>query len=360
MPETIARRPFDYGSLDTDTAQFVQQQTSEIKGLFKQTVENIIAIGQNLIQVKECLLHGQWLNWLVAEFDWTERTALNFMNVAQQFKSENFSDMNIAASALYLLAAPSTPGEAREEAVTRAQAGERISVASARDLRDKYISHKTEDDPEPELGLLPELERQNLPPEPEVQKPQLELYLQRSSQPPVQTLARVEPKAVTPSKRKRASEEKSIVVVPKQAFPRTWWKLGESQFLYCGKVTATEFQKRLPQKVALILQFTSSASETKAVPFPTDTSSALSYASPCGDKRDFRVLRELIQNALELETDGGDTIVMLSLPDPAIFILTQQMDVRCFCAEPDPKRCDAAISAWTTTGQKAEKMRSHS
>ncbi|CAA9375061.1 hypothetical protein AVDCRST_MAG94-4474 [uncultured Leptolyngbya sp.] len=353
MPDLIAPRSFDYSSLDSKTAQFVQQQTSEIKGLFKQTVENIIAVGQRFIEVKEQLPHGQWLDWLVAEFSWTDRTARNYMQVAEQFKLENFSDFDIAASALYLLAAPSTPEEAREEAITRAQAGERITVAAARDLRDKYISQK----PEPELDLLPDLEPEHVPPEPEV-KPRLEPYPQRSVQPSVQTIVRLEPKEAIPSKRQRAKEEKSVVVVPKQAFPRTWWKLGESQFLYCGKTTAAEFQKRLPPKVALILQFTSSASEIRTVPFPTDTSSALCYASPYGDNRDFRVLRELIQNALDLETEGGDTIVMLSLPDPAIFILLQQMDVRSFCAEPDPKRCDAAISAWITTRQKAEKMRS--
>jgi len=356
MPDIVVRHSFDYGSLDSKTAQFVQQQTSEIKGLFKQTVENIIAIGQRFIEVKEQLPHGQWLDWLVAEFSWTDRTARNYMQVAEQFKLENFSDFDIAASALYLLAAPSTPEEAREEAISRAQAGERITVAAARGLRDKYISQKPE--PEPELDFLPDLEPEQVQPEPEVHKPRLEPYSPRLAQPPVQTLTRVEPKELIPSKRQRAKEEKSVVVVPKQAFPRTWWKLGESQFLYCGKTTAAEFQKRLPSKVALILQFASSASEIRTVPLPTDTSSALCYASAYGDNRDFRVLRELIQNALDLETEGGDTIVMLSLPDPAIFILLQQMDVRCFCAEPDPKRCDAAISAWITTRQKAEKMRS--
>lgn len=358
MPDTITSFSFDYSSLDTETAQFVQQQTSEIKGLFRQSIENILRIGQNLLQVKERLPHGQWLTWLEAEFGWTVRTARNYMQAAEEFKWETVSDLNIAAKALYLLASPSTPDEARDEAIARALAGEKITPAAARELRDKHSLLKSESATEPELSLSPELESPELQPELEVQQPQLQSYPQFSPQPLVQTLPRVEPKPTTPSKRKRAREEKTIIVAPKQASPRTWWNLGESQFLYCGKTSSVEFQKRLPKKVALTLQFTHSVSETRTEMLPTQTASTFCYGSPYGDDRDFRVLRELIQNVLDLETEGGDTVVMLTLPDPAIFLLLQQMDVRCFCAEPDPKRCDAAISAWTLIGQKVEKIRS--
>jgi hypothetical protein len=41
------------------------------------------------------------------------------MNVATEFKSINFIDLEIAPSALYLLAAPSTPEPARQEAIAR-------------------------------------------------------------------------------------------------------------------------------------------------------------------------------------------------------------------------------------------------
>ena len=49
------------------------------------------------------------------------------MNVAFHFKSETVSDLNLQARALYLLAAPSTPDEARAEAIERAQNGETIT-----------------------------------------------------------------------------------------------------------------------------------------------------------------------------------------------------------------------------------------
>jgi len=60
--------------------------------------------------------HGNWLPWLEAEFGFTPRTAQNFMNVADKFKYETVSYLDIAPKALYLLllAQNSTPDEARK------------------------------------------------------------------------------------------------------------------------------------------------------------------------------------------------------------------------------------------------------
>lgn len=78
--------------------------------------------------------HGYFGEWLKAEFDWTERTARRFMAVADSFKSDKLSDLDIAPSALYLLSAPSTPEEVREEALDRAEAGEPITHAIAKEI----------------------------------------------------------------------------------------------------------------------------------------------------------------------------------------------------------------------------------
>ncbi|MBX3053444.1 MAG: hypothetical protein KF753_18355 [Caldilineaceae bacterium] len=71
--------------------------------------------------------------WLESEFAWSDFTARQFMNVATQFKNENFSDLTIGASALYLLASPSTPDPARIEALERAEAGEVIGQRTVQD-----------------------------------------------------------------------------------------------------------------------------------------------------------------------------------------------------------------------------------
>jgi hypothetical protein len=47
-------------------------------------------------------------------------------------KSENFSDLTLPISALYLLAAPGTPAGVRDEMIERAGAGEAIKVADVK------------------------------------------------------------------------------------------------------------------------------------------------------------------------------------------------------------------------------------
>jgi len=124
-----------YASLDLETRIVVQQRTGEIKTLMQRTAQDLVEIGQKLVEVKARLGHGLFGPWLQAEFEWSERTAQRFMSVAQAFKSDTVSVLaNADAKALYLLAAPLTPVSAREEAVRRAETGERITHSTAREM----------------------------------------------------------------------------------------------------------------------------------------------------------------------------------------------------------------------------------
>jgi hypothetical protein len=111
---------FDYEVLDEVRRIRIQVKTESIKARMKRTAEDIIAIGQDLIEVKEVLGHGRFLQWIDAEFGMKERSARNFMAVSTRFgnKLANFADYS--ASVLYELAAPSTP----EVIVEQVQAGE--------------------------------------------------------------------------------------------------------------------------------------------------------------------------------------------------------------------------------------------
>lgn len=126
--------PFDYDALDAETRIVVMQRTTEIRERMRLTAQTVLGIGAKLIEVKERLGHGYFGTWLEAEFGWTERTAQRFMSVAGRFKSVAVSDLNFAPSALYLLAAPSTPEPVRKEALARAQSGERITPSTARTI----------------------------------------------------------------------------------------------------------------------------------------------------------------------------------------------------------------------------------
>lgn len=59
MSEPTQLTLFDYDSLDTETRVIVQQRTSEIKKLVRQTAEGIIEIGEKLAEVRDRLAHNK-------------------------------------------------------------------------------------------------------------------------------------------------------------------------------------------------------------------------------------------------------------------------------------------------------------
>jgi hypothetical protein len=118
--------------VDARTATALAEHVTAIRQLGKQTVENVVEIGRRLIECKKLVGHGNWLPWLEREFRWSDRTALNFMRVAELSKSETVSNLNLPVKALYLLTAPSTPTEARDEIIDRAEAGETVPVAKVK------------------------------------------------------------------------------------------------------------------------------------------------------------------------------------------------------------------------------------
>lgn len=125
---------FSYDELDNETCFLVGQRTSEIKKLIHRSAQDIFDIGQKLIEVKEKLGHGRFTIWLSAEFNWSQSAAQKFMQVARQFKMVNFTDLNIATSALYLLASNTTSVAARQEALERAAQGEIINRSEAKSI----------------------------------------------------------------------------------------------------------------------------------------------------------------------------------------------------------------------------------
>jgi hypothetical protein len=134
--EVVVPKPFDYTPLATKDAQRMHAAAQRIRLLVQRTLGDVIAIGQELLSVKETLPHGQFSAWLRAEFDWTLRTAQRFMAVAQRFgsKSDTMSVMRIDLTAAYMLAAPTAPQKASEAALQRAQSGERITTSIAKKI----------------------------------------------------------------------------------------------------------------------------------------------------------------------------------------------------------------------------------
>jgi len=109
------------------------EHASAIRSLGKRVVADVIEIGRRLSDAKRICGHGNWLPWLEREFGWDERTAQRFISVYELAgKSDNLSDLNLPVSSLYLLAAPSTPEQVRDEIIERASSGEILPVAEVK------------------------------------------------------------------------------------------------------------------------------------------------------------------------------------------------------------------------------------
>jgi len=123
---------YDYERIPEADRQAVMSAALEIKPRLKRAAADVYAVGEQLNAAKGRIPYGQWSNWLQEEFELTDRTARNFMAVADKFagRSEIISDL--PPTALYLLAAPSTPDEAVEAVVSKAQAGQKVSVAEVK------------------------------------------------------------------------------------------------------------------------------------------------------------------------------------------------------------------------------------
>lgn len=135
--QALDQSSFNYQQLDSETRTFVKYRTVRIKILMGRTAQDIVEIGEKLIQVKERLGHGKFGAWLESEFGWSDRTARRYMMVAEHFKSDTVSDLSIQAKALYLLASPSTPDEIRQDFIEQAQNGAAVTYSNVKAALDE-------------------------------------------------------------------------------------------------------------------------------------------------------------------------------------------------------------------------------
>ena len=316
---------FDYSQLDSGTSTFVREQTEEIRGLMKRTAQGILDIGQKLLEIKEKLGHGNFLNWLKTEFNWSEPSAQRFMQVARQFKSIDLMNLEIAPSALYILSAPSTPDSVRQEAVSRAKAGENITYTTAKEIKHQYQTAIAENKKESDVQVSVANELSGKRSEIEV--------------------ARLNEEELKPS-----PEQKIIAVVPKQITDEgqtvvragSWYQLGQKHLLYCGKPDSFQFEKQLPKEIALSIAFPPTSNWQ---PTNLEANSELSFYSRYQDL-DTVAFKEMIQRALELYTEDRELVVFSYLPEPQLLILAHQLGCRCFIAESEIKKCEAIIDMW--------------
>ena len=355
MPASVSpsvRQDFDYSTLDATTSQFVQQQTGEIRALMKRTAQDIIEVGQKLTQVKKQLGHGRFRDWLRSEFQWSVSAATRFMQVSERFQFINLSNLDLAPSALYELAAPSTPEAAREEALSRAKTGEAITHKAAQTIKQKYATPATKPKREPEPEPVSQLPSPTSTPalllEQSSSKQQIVAILPRS-----QPLAGSQtPNALLPQVRATFPVNQPTPPVSSSDVPGDWWQLGGKHLLYCGDPNSPEFTGRITEKVRLLLAFPLFPEWLPAI--PAKTRIIADEYLPQGKK--LEQLNESLESIVLLYSNLGELVVCCFLPSPEILSLLNRHSRRGLFAEPDSKRVAAVISDWKGAGLKVERF----
>ncbi|MGF1603662.1 MAG: streptomycin biosynthesis regulator [Thermosynechococcaceae cyanobacterium] len=156
-------------------------------------------------------------------------------------------------------------------------------------------------------------------------------------------------------RRKKAEPEpipEPIIIKAKPVKKGDVWQLGDQHLLYCGGQSTPKFQSLLPEDIALLLVFPTCPNEWIST-IPTQARSVLALYTPYGDDMHLETLRTVVSSYVSGTTDGGDIVFMLGLPDPSLFLLMEEMECQCRCAEPNPERCTDALAAWSVTQKPA-------
>jgi len=109
----------------------------EIRASSGRQLAEVIATGEALLRVKEVLPHGEFGEWLAAEFGWAERTAQNYMRATEAFGENPQRVADLPLRSLYTLAAQPPSARNRVLELTRersppsyGQTGKSVSARS--------------------------------------------------------------------------------------------------------------------------------------------------------------------------------------------------------------------------------------
>ena len=144
------------------------EKAAAIRELSRRTRENIIEIGRHLVEVRDQVDHGEWLDWIEAEFSWSDQTARNFIRVYELSRDPKFKtvlDLDLPLRVLYQVAAPKAEA-ARQEIAEQIETGEPLSqerVIQAVMGRRKSPAKSAPEDDDNVVGDVADVAGDNIP-----------------------------------------------------------------------------------------------------------------------------------------------------------------------------------------------------
>ncbi|MUG94896.1 DUF3102 domain-containing protein [Scytonema sp. UIC 10036] len=305
---------FDYDALDNKQRSVVQQRTGEIKERLRRTAQDIWEIGQKLAEVRSQLKHGQFETWLKAEFGWSRRTAYNFINVYEAFgECANLAQIDIGTTALYILAAPSTPQSVRQQFLQRAKEGENIT---SKNLRQVIESEKSQ----PTSAVV-----SSKPPKPLTQE-------QESTTTVPQAVAEVKTPMIEVTAPKKSTTS-SAVAIGNELQPG-WYLLGKQHLLFCGDTASQEFIERIPFS-ALAIAITSD---------DWDHDWLIERAKRVIVLPESDLKEQVIEQLIKMFSATEETIILPWLPSRDMIEVAHKLQRKIFAGDPSEERCLQAIA----------------
>lgn len=310
---------FDYESLNFETRVVIQEQARELKERLQRSAQDIWEIGQKLAQVRSHLKQrGQFESWLKAEFDLSRRTAYNFINVYESFReSANFAQSNIATSALYLLASPSTPLAIRNQFIQQASTGAKITY---QDIREAVSKEKLKRSP-----VSSQLE------------PKMPATTRNS---PGAITAKL---TVTEALQKQTLQTATTINSNCDRQPY-WYLLEGKHLLFWGDTNSQEFTVRLPF-AAMALAVADCKCDSA---WPLDRAKSTLFLHPQ------TILEQtLVERIISIFSQPGEAIVFPRLPSGEIIAGVHKLGRLLYSGHSNLDRCRQAIA---TSGLTAEKV----
>ncbi len=311
----------DYSSLSTETFHFIQERTEQIKKRLQRIGEDIIAIGNFLLEVKEKLEpSGQYLKWLRTEFRWSSRQARRYTSVARRFgdQLDKLSTLDIDRSAYWVLAETKTSDEVVEEVLTLAETGAKITPKLVEQVREKYLK-----------------------PEPKKIKQSVSKDLFSESEESQNRKRRILPP--TQINEPKPKQEILAVVPSEKAVKNSWWQLGEHNKLFCGEPKDNKFLNRLPKDIGLSITFL--PKDDSLVP-PIESIFSCTFQS----KYDDLDIDLLVETSIRTTTKPNEIVVFNYLYYIELLNLAEKSKCHFIVAEPDLEKCERILTMWREKG----------
>ena len=320
-PTVKTATKFNYESLDSQQRTEIREATLVIREKLRKAAQDIWEIGHMLSNVQAQLQRGQFDDWVKTEFDWSRRTAYKFISVYKRFDSRiNLEEVNIATSALYLLAAESTPQEIREEFIQKAQEGGKVTHQEVLKVV-RESKEKSNPSGKQTNSLLTDDKTSNLNKQPLRSKTPNSKILSLIPQTPTE-----KPRSDLPNLSNSNSDDNLIV-------NQNWYELGEQHKVYCGDTALPGFTNHIPYATLAIAITTDDWEHDWLI------DKARTIVVFPESEFDMQKLTGL----LVMFSAPGDIIIFPWLPKAELIAIAHQLDRKVFAGDLSPEKCQAAI-----------------